>query len=95
MIDEPMCATASWRHGEKLGQSFRSMRCIEPSGDTIASPPYIYNPNSRAAREQRSDQRQRRNPAASAVINGEYHSIITSAPMNVTAFVITLSCCDR
>ena len=54
MIDEPMCATASWRHGEKLGQSFRSMRCIEPSGDTIASPPYIYNPNSRAAREQMS-----------------------------------------
>ena len=34
-------------------------------------------------------------PAAMAVISGEYQSIITSAPANVTALVITSSCWAR
>ena len=34
-------------------------------------------------------------PTATAVISGEQHSIITSAPTNVTAMVITENCCAR
>ena len=34
-------------------------------------------------------------PAATAVSSGEYHSIMPSAPRNVTSFVMTESCWER